>query len=47
MLGDEDTMFRLSQKGLCSTICYACKVILTDVNYVREIQYLCGHSKSN
>lgn len=28
MLGDEDTMFRLSQKGLCSTICYACKVIL-------------------
>lgn len=28
MLGDEDTMFRLSQKSLCSTICYACKVIL-------------------
>ena len=28
MLGDEDTMFRLSQKGLCSTICYAYKVIL-------------------
>lgn len=29
MLGDEDTMFRLSQKGLFSTInCYACKVIL-------------------
>lgn len=30
MLGDEDTMFRLSQKGLSgsSTICYACKVIL-------------------
>ena len=28
MLGDEDKMFRLSQKGLCSTICYASKVIL-------------------
>ena len=28
MLGDEDTKFRLSQKGLCGTICYACKVIL-------------------
>lgn len=28
MLGDEDTKFRLSKKGLCSTICYACKVIL-------------------
>ena len=28
MLGDEDKMFRLSQKGLCSTICYASMVIL-------------------